>query len=102
MDSSHAVRSVAALNGDAAAECRALWILIAPDPEIHLADGLPRHLLEGAEHAARAQGRIQLFIGHLEAAAVAEFEEGLDQIAAGVVGIGGEKQLETAVELLRY
>ena len=37
-----------------------------------------------------------MFIGHLEVAAVAELEEGLDRIAAGVAGVGGEKQLETA------
>ena len=48
------------------------------DPEIHLADALARHLLEGAEHATRAHGRLQFFIGHLAVAAVAEFEEGLD------------------------
>ena len=102
MDSSHAVRSAAALNRDAIAKSRGLWILIGPDPEIHLADGLVRHLLEEAEPASSAHGWLQVFIGNFKAIAIAEFEEGLDRIAAGVVGIGGEKQLETAVGLLHH
>ena len=71
------MRSVAALNGDPVTESSGLWILVGADPEIHLADALARHLLEGAEHPAGAHGRLQLFIGHLAVAAVAEFEEGL-------------------------
>ena len=70
------MRSVAALNGDPVTESSGLWILVGTDPEIHLADALARHLLEGAEHATGAQGRLQFFIGHLAVAAVAEFEEG--------------------------
>ena len=41
-----------------------------------------------------------MFIGHLAVAAVAEFEEGLNGIAAGVAGVSGEKQLEVAVGLI--
>ena len=92
--------SVAALNGNAVTESSGLRILVGADPEIHLADALARHLLEGAEHSAGAHGRLQLFIGHLAVAAVAEFEEGLDRIAAGVAGIGREKQFEAAVGLI--
>ena len=75
--------SVAALNGNAVTESSGLRILVGADPEIHLADALARHLLEGAEHSAGAHGRLQLFIGHLAVAAVVEFEEGLNGIAAG-------------------
>ena len=94
------MRSVAALNGNAVTESSGLWILVGADPEIHLADALARHLLEGAEHPAGAHGRLQLFIGHLAVAAVAEFEEGLNGIAAGVAGVSGEKQFEAAVGLI--
>ena len=94
------MRSVAALNGNAVTESSGLWILIGADPEIHLADALALLLLEGAEHPAGAHGRLQLFIGHLAVAAVAEFEEGLNGVAAGVAGVSGEKQLETAVGLM--
>ena len=87
---------MAALNGDAVAEPSGLRVFVCPDSEIHLADALSSHLLKGAKHAAGPYGRLQLFIGHLEVAAVAELEEGLDRIAAGVAGVGGEKQLETA------
>ena len=41
-----------------------------------------------------------MFIGHLAVAAVAEFEEGLNGIAAGVAGVSGEKQFEAAVRLI--
>ena len=85
---------MAALNGDPVTESSGLWILVGADPEIHLADALARHLLEGAEHPAGAHGGLQLFIRHLAVAAVAEFEEGLDRIAAGVAGIGGENNLK--------
>ena len=61
------MRSVAALNGNAVTESSGLRILVGADPEIHLADALARHLLEGAEHSAGAHGRLQLFIGHLAA-----------------------------------
>ena len=90
------MRSVAALNGNSVTKSSGLWILVGADPEIHLADALARLLLEGAEHPAGAHGRLQLFIGHLAVAAVAEFEEGLNGVAAGVAGVSGEKQLETA------
>ena len=76
------MRSVAALNGNAVTESSGLWILVGADLEIHLADALTRHLLEGAEHPAGAHGRLQLFISHLAVAAVAEFEEGLNGVAA--------------------
>ena len=39
--------SVAALNGNAVTESSGLRILVGADPEIHLADALARHLLEG-------------------------------------------------------
>ena len=94
------MRSVAALNGNAVNESSGLWILIGADTEIHLADALALLLLEGAEHPAGAHGRLQLFIGHLAVAAVAEFEEGLNGVAAGIAGVSGEKQLETAVGLI--
>ena len=58
---------MAALNGDPVTESCGLWILVGADPEIHLADALARHLLEGAEHPAGAHGGLQLFIGHLAA-----------------------------------
>ena len=61
------MRSVAALNGNAVAESSDLWILFGADPEIHLADALARHLLDGDEHPAGAHGRLELFIGHLAA-----------------------------------
>ena len=77
------MRSVAALNGDPVAESGGCQVVVGADPEIHLADALARHLLEGAEHPAGAHGRLQLFIGHLAVAAVVEFEEGLNGIAAG-------------------
>ena len=93
---------MAALNGDPVTESSGLWILVGADPEIHLADALARHLLEGAEHPAGAHGRLQFFIGHLAVAAIAEFEERLNGIAAGVAGIGGEKQLETALGLIHH
>ena len=96
------MRSVAALNRNAVTESSGLWILVGADPEIHLADALARHLLEGAEHPAGAHGRLQLFIGHLAVAAVAEFEEGLNGVAAGVAGVSGEKQLEAAVGLIHF
>ena len=41
-----------------------------------------------------------MFIGHFAVAVVAEFEEGLNGVAAGVAGVSGEKQLETAVGLI--
>ena len=81
------MRSVAALNGIAVTEYSGLWILVGADPEIHLADAIARHLLEGAENPAGAHGGLQLLIGHLAVAAVAEFEEGLNGVAAGVVGV---------------
>ena len=96
------MRSVAALNGDPVTESSGLWILVGPDPEIHLADALARHLREGAEHPARAHGWLQLFIGHLAVAAIAEFEEGLNRITARVAGISGEEQLEAAVGLVHH
>ena len=96
------MRLVAALNGDAVTKSRGLRVFVGPDPEIHLADVLACNLLEGAEHAARAHGRLQLFVGHLEIAAIAEFEEGLNRITAGVAGIGGEKQLEASVRLIHH
>ena len=43
-----------------------------------------------------------MFIGHLEVAAIAEFEEGLDRITAGVAGISGEKQFEAAIRLIHH
>ena len=58
---------MAALNGNAVTESSGLRILVGAGPEIHLADALARHLLEGAEHSAGAHGRLQLFIGHLAA-----------------------------------
>ena len=70
---------MAALNGDAAAEPSGLRAFVGRDSEIHLADGLSSHLLKGVKHAAGPYGRLQLFIGHLEVAAVAELEEGLDR-----------------------
>ena len=94
------MRSVAALNGNAVTESSGGGIVVGSDPEIHLADALARHLREGAEHATRAHGRLKFFISHLAVAAVAEFEEGLDRIAAGVAGIGREKQFEAAVGLI--
>ena len=78
---------MAALNGDAVAEPSGLRVFVGPDSEIHLADALSSHFLKGAKHAAGPYGRLQLFIGHLEVAAVAELEEGLDRIAAGVAGV---------------
>ena len=69
---------MAALNGDAVAEPSGLRVFVGPDSEIHLADALSSHLLKGAKHAAGPYGRLQLFIGHLEVAAVAELEEGLN------------------------
>ena len=65
MDSRAAVRLVEALNGNAVTESSGLWILVAADPEIHLADALARQLLEGAEHPAGARGQLQLFIATL-------------------------------------
>ena len=59
---------MAALNGNAVIESSGLWILVGADPEIHLADALPRYLLEGAENPAGARGRLKLFIGHLAVA----------------------------------
>ena len=56
MDSRAAVRSVAALNGDPVTESGGLWILVGADPEIHLADALALHLLEGAEHPTGDHG----------------------------------------------
>ena len=91
---------MAALNGDAVAEPSGLRVFVGPDPEIHLADALPCDLLEGPKHAAGAYRRLQLFIGHLAVASIAEFEEGLNGITAGIAGIGGEKQLEAAVGLI--
>ena len=70
---------MAALNGDAVAEPSGLRGFVGPDLEIHLADALSSHLLKVAKHAAGPYGRLQLFIGHLEVAAVAELEEGLDR-----------------------
>ena len=70
---------MAALNGDAVAEPSGLRVFVGPDSEIHLADALSSHLLKGAKHAAGSYGRLQLFIGHLEVAAIAELEEGLDR-----------------------
>ena len=81
------MRSVAALRGNSVTESSGLWIVVDADPEIHLADALAQLLLEGAEHPAGAHGRLQLFIGHLAVAAVAEFEEGLNGVAAGVAGV---------------
>ena len=47
---------MAALNGNAVTESSGGGIVVGSDPEIHLADALARHLLEGAEHPAGDHG----------------------------------------------
>ena len=95
--------SVAALDGDAVAEAGGSWVVVGTNAEIHLTHRFARWCCERPKLGAGAGGGLHRLINHLEVASIAEFQEGLNRVGAGVAirGVGGEKQFESAVGLAR-